>query len=295
MKSGIWAAFIVLTVVWGASFLWIKIAVEDIGPYTLVALRMLFGLLGLLCFVVIQRPPVPRDAKTWRALLILGLLNSALPWLLISWAEQTIDSALATVLNSTVPLFTILIAHVYLRDDRMTRQRVAGLLIGFGGVLVLMQRSGGVTDAMAALGVRSSLPGQLAMLAATLLYAISAVHARRNLRHTSALVQAFYSMLVATALMWIALPVLKEPLRMPSGPQTWSAILWLGVLGAGVASYLFYFLLHAVGPTRASFVTYTIPIVGVSLGVIVLKEALDVYLFVGTVLIVSGVWVVNRR
>jgi drug/metabolite transporter (DMT)-like permease len=132
------------------------------------------------------------------------------------------------------------------------------------------------------------------MLLATLSYAASGVFARRKLRHVSALVQAFFPMLVATVLMWAALPFLERSITMPSGTVTWIAIVWLGVLGAGVASFIFFWLLHAIGPTRASLVTYTIPVVGVSLGVIVLKESLDGYLALGTVLIVSGVWAVSR-
>lgn len=292
MRIKIWTAFILLTLIWGASFLWIKIAVLEVGPYVLVAFRLLFGLLGLVGFVILRRPRLPRDAKTLRALVVLGVLNSALPWMLISWAEETIDSALATVLNGTVPLFTILIAHLALRDDRMTVPRVMGLLLGFFGVLTLTQRGSGELGSPRA---GSDFLGQLAMLAASASYAVSGVYARRNLAHTPVLVQAFYSMLVAAVLMWIALPFLERTVVIPGSVLTWVAIAWLGVLGAGIASYLFFFLLHTIGPTRSSLVTYTIPVVGVALGVLVLDERLDWFLVVGTILIVSGVWVVHRK
>lgn len=277
-----------LTLIWGASFLWIKIAVQDIGPTSLVAFRLVLGILGLLVLLAVRRPQTPRDGRTWTSLAVLGLINTALPWFLISWAEQTIDSALATVLNSAVPLFTILIAHFFLRDDRITVKRVVGLLLGFAGVMVLVGRGG------ESHGPGGSVVGSLAMLGATFLYAVSAVFARRRLSHISALIQAFYSMLVATVLWWVMFWISDEPLRISGTAMTWAALAWLGVLGAGLASYLYYYLLHAIGPTRSSLVTYTIPVVGVSLGVIVLKERLDLNLIAGTILIVSGVSVVNR-
>jgi drug/metabolite transporter (DMT)-like permease len=133
------------------------------------------------------------------------------------------------------------------------------------------------------------------MLLATLSYAIGAVHARRHLGGVSVLVQAFFSMVFSFAAILIAVFASGAGPRFPTRSDTWAALAWLGVLGAGIASYVFYKLLHSVGPTRASLVTYTLPLVGVTLGVILLKERLDWRLVAGTLLIVSGVWVVNRR
>jgi len=289
MKTRIWGGFVFLTLAWGASFLWIKIAVEDVGPYVLVAIRMVFGLAGLIGILLVQKPSLPRERRTWWVLALLGLTHFTLPWLLIAWAEQTIDSALATVLNSTVPLFTILLAHVLLRDDRMNVRRVFGLLIGFTGVLLLAR-----PNAPAA-STGGALAGQGAMLLASLFYAFSAVYARRMLRTVAPLVQAFYSLLIGTVLVWVALPVLDIQLVMPSSAVVWIGLVWLGVLSAGVASYVLYFLLHAVGPTRTTLVTYMTPVVGVTLGVVVLDELLDFYLVAGMVLIVLAVWVVSRK
>jgi drug/metabolite transporter (DMT)-like permease len=295
MRTRVWASFTLLTVVWGASFLWIKIAVLEIGPYTLVALRLALAVVGLLPFVVIKRPPIPRDRGTWVSIVMIGVLNAAVPWLLIAFAELTIDSAVATVLNSTVPLFTILFAHFLVHDDRITVGRVAGLMTGFAGVVALSFRdAAGGHDAGATQG-HAHLIGQGAMLLAATSYGLSSVYARRKLRHVTALTQAFYSLLVGTVSMWIVLPFVEPSITMPSAVASWVGVVWLGVLGGGVAYFLFYFLLHAIGPTRSSLVTYTIQVVGVALGVIVLKEQLDLYLVLGTILILSGVWVVNRR
>lgn len=293
LNARVWTAFIALTFIWGASFLWIKVAVEDMGAYSLVAFRIVFGVIGLVPFLLIKKPAMPRGRTTWIALIFLGLTSSSAPWLLISWAEETIDSALATVLNSMVPLFTILIAHFTLHDDRITRNRLIGLLIGFLGVVTLSQRGGG--DGLSWFGSRAHLAGQLAMLGAAFLYAVSGIIARRYLRHLTALVQAFWSMLIGAAALWISLPVLGVSLQVSRNPVTWMGVVWLGILGAGIASMLFYFMLHAIGPTRASLVTYSIPVVGVSLGVLVLGEPLDMFLVSGMILIVAGVSVVNRK
>ena len=127
------------------------------------------------------------------------------------------------------------------------------------------------------------------------LYALSNVYARARFRNIAPIYQAFYSMLVAGALMWGVAPVAESPFTLPMFPATWMAIAWLGVLGAGISYLVFYYLLHQIGPTRVATVTYTIPVVGVTLGVVFLGEAITWQFVAGTLLIVSGVWGVNRR
>lgn len=295
MNAKQWFAFIVLSCIWGSSFLWIKIAVQESGPLTIVTLRLLMGLVVTFVFLIIQRPDMPRGLRMWYALLFQGLIAMAIPWVLVFWAEQYIDSTVATVLNATVPLFTILMAHVYLHDDRMTVQRVQGLLVGFVGVFVLVHK-----DLISSLSLVKdekylALLGYGAMLLASAFYAISNVHARAKFRGISPIVQAFYTMLLADAVMWSVAPFIETPFTLPVEPITWTAILWLGMLGAGLSRVLFYHLLHSIGPTRASTTTYILPVVGVSLGVIFLKERFDWSLVAGAILILSGVWFTNRR
>ena len=294
MKPKDWLAFIALSLAWGSSFFWIKIAVTEIGPFLLVALRLLFGLLGLAVVVLLRRPAWPKDRRAYWALLILGLTNTALPFVLISWAEQHIDSAVAAILNSSVPLFTMLIAHFVLSDDRMTRQRVFGLLVGFIGVIVLTLRdlSG---------DVRLNLLAQAAMLLAVLFYAGSSVFIRRNTQGISPIVQALVPLIIADALIWAGALAAESPLQFPQIGQTWFALAWLGLIGSCLAYLLYYYLVHSIGPTRATMVTYTFPIVGIVLGVYVLPllgypaEVLDLNLVAGTVLILGSLLIVNRR
>lgn len=286
MKRKDWLAFIALSLAWGSSFFWIKIAIEEIGPFTLVAWRLFFGIVTLLLVVALRRPEWPSQKKIWLALLVLGLSNTAIPFVLISWAEVFIDSAVASILNSSVPLFTMVIAHFSLSDDRLNRQRVIGLLVGFVGVIVLVQR-----DLSA--GLEFNLIAQGAIILAVIFYAVSAVFARRNTKGVSPVVRALVPLVAADFLLWGITPAIESPLTVPALPLTWIALLWLGVVGSGIAYLLYFYLLHSVGPTRATMVTYTFPLVGVTLGVGFLNERLDFSLILGAVLVIASLLIVN--
>lgn len=242
MRPRIIGAFVAMTAIWGASFLWIKIAVLDIGPFSLVLYRLAFAVAGLLPILIWRRPEMPHGAATWRAIILVGVLTTTAPWLFISWAEQTIDSALATVLNATVPLFTVLIAHFALKDDRMTTWRVVGLLFGFAGVVVLSRSGSGES------GRESHLLGVLAMMASGMCYTVGTVIARRSLRHLSSLAQAFYSVAVAAVLLWAAARLC------PVGSVCRAAILsgsrWSGSVFLGRVSHLFFSSLCCIGWVR---------------------------------------------
>jgi drug/metabolite transporter (DMT)-like permease len=287
LKSKDWLAFILLGVIWGSSFLWIKIAVQEIGPVLLVALRLLFGILALLVAVAFARPQWPRDRRTWINLTLLGLINNAIPYTLISWGEKYIDSAVAAILNSTAPLFTMVVAHIFLTDDRISSRRVVSLVVGFFGILVLFSRDLGG-------GPAGSLLGQLAVLLAAISYAFASVFARRTTKGIPPTLQALIPLLGADLLMWALVPVVESPVALPALPLTWLAVLWLGVMGVAVAFLLYFYLLHSVGPTRTVLVTYVFPLVGVALGVIFLNERLDWQLIAGSVLIIASVVLVNR-
>jgi len=286
MQPKHWTAFIILGGIWSASFLWIKIGLNEIGPNTLIAWRVLFGLLFAGGAVFFQRKAWPRGWDEWLPFLVLGVTSIAIPFFLITWGELSIDSAVASILNATVPLFTIVIAHLFLQDDRMTSQRVIGLFIGFVGVVVLMSK-----DLTA--GAHSSILGQAAVILASIFYAVSSVYARRKTGAAPGLVRGAAPLVSATLLMWVVAPVFERPFQVPQLPLTWIAVLWLGVLGSGLALILWYYLLHEIGPTRTGMVTYIFPLGGVVLGVIFLDEQLSWQLAVGALLIIASIVVVN--
>jgi drug/metabolite transporter (DMT)-like permease len=285
LKPKHWFAFILLGVIWSSSFLWIKIAVAEISPITLVAFRVLFGLLFTLIVILIQRTPQPRGFKEWFPNLLLGITNVAIPFLLISWGEQSIDSAVAAILDATVPLFTIVIAHFILRDDKMTVPKVLGLLIGFAGVIVLMSK-----DIGASIG---PVLGQAAVVLACVFYAGSLVFARRSTENIAGILRSAGPLFSSTAVMWLATFMIERPVKIPQLSITWIALLWLGVLGSGFAFILNYYLIHEIGPTRTSMVTYLFPLGGVILGVVFLSEKLSWQLLVGAVLVIASLAVAN--
>ncbi len=288
MRSKEWTAFVGLGLIWGSSFLWIKIALDEMAPLMLVGWRVLFGLAGLAAVVAWRRATFPRDRRLWFWMAVIGITNTLLPFALISWGEQHIDSAVAAILNGTVPLFTMVLAHLFLKDDRMTLPRIAGLVVGFVGVVVLMGRDLDLSQ------LGGSVLGQVAVLLAAFAYASSAVLARRTLHGIDPLVQALVPVLSATSAAWI-LAVLLEGVEVPALPITWFALAWLGLLGSCVAYLLYFYLLHNVGPTRTSLVTYIFPVVGLVLGVVFLNEALDLGLAIGALLIIAGIAIVNIR
>ena len=268
--------------------MWIKIAIQEISPILVVALRTLFGAVSGILAIFFLRTPLPRLRSVWIALAVLGLTNVAVPFVLITWGENTIDSAVASILNATVPLFTFLIASIFLDDDRLTLPRVLGLMTGFGGVVILL-----IKDLQP--GSQNSIWGQAAVILAAIFYAGSMVYARLKTDHVPGLVRGIIPLVSATALTWAGTAIFEAPIQLPTLPITWVAVIWLGVLGSGLGFFLWYYLLQEVGPTRAALVTYTMPLGGVLLGVIFLNESLSWNLALGGLLIVFSVIMVNRK
>jgi len=288
LKPKHWFVFITLGLIWSSSFLWIKIGVQEIGPMALVAFRMLFGAVTAVAIGLYQKVQWPRDLRTWGIFAVLGPTSLAIPIFFISWGEQTIDSAVASILNATVPLFTIVIAHFVLQDDRMTVQKVLGLLIGFAGTVVLLSED-------LTVGANTSVIGQAAVILASIFYAGSAVFARKLTQHVAGTVRGAMPLITSAIFMWIVGPLAEKPFLFPSLSLTWISILWLGILGSGLAVIMLWYLIHEIGPTRATMVTYLFPVGGVILGVIFLSEHLSWQLLAGTFLIIVSLIVVNWK
>lgn len=285
MKTKHWAIFITLGLIWSSSFLWVELALREVGPITLVAFRAFFGFLFGVVVVVTQRIPLPRTWKEWAPLIVLGLTNIAIPFFLISWGQKSIDSGVASILDATVPLFTILVAHFMLHDDKMTTPKVLGLLTGFAGVVVLMSKDLGAST--------SSLLGQLAVILACVFYAASSIIARVYTEGTSATMRGLGPLVSASAIMITSAFIFEAPLKIPTLPITWIALLWMGILGSGLAFIMLFYLIHEIGPTRTTMVTYLFPLGGVTLGVIFLNEALTWQIITGAVLIISSLAIAN--
>jgi drug/metabolite transporter (DMT)-like permease len=281
-----------LALLWGSSYLFIKIGVETLPPLSLVGLRLLVGLAVLLLVMAISRTPLPHDRRTLGHLAVLGAINIAIPFWLVGWAEQHISSGLAGVLQSTSPFFTLVLASSFVHDERITRGRLAGIAIGFLGIFVISAHD--LSDIGTAVGAQRLL-GELAVVLASLAYGTGSTFARRTFRDTPPLVlatgQVGWALVMVVALAF----VVDGGVRLPDAPGAVLAVGWLGAIGTGFAYVVFYRLLRGWGPTRASLVAYLLPVVAVALGVVVLGETVDALFAAGASLIVAGIWVVNRR
>jgi drug/metabolite transporter (DMT)-like permease len=283
------AAFVLLGLIWGSSFAWIKIAVADVPPATLVAWRMSLGALGMLVLIAALRLPRPRGVGEWLPLVVLGAVNAAIPIFLISWGQQWVDSGTAAVLNSLTPIFSLVIAGLALRVEPVTALRVIGLVLGFIGAAILASRQ------LELRADAAGLIGAMAVVLAAFSYAVGASYARHRIQRTHRYVVAGGTLLFAAVDAWVLALLADGGVVLPTQLSAVIAIAWLGVLGSFLAYVLFFFLIEHLGATMASMVTYLFPVVGVGLGVLALGEPMDVRLAVGTILVLIGIIVVSLR
>jgi drug/metabolite transporter (DMT)-like permease len=284
-----WLIFLLLGFFWGSSYLFIKIGVDNgLQPFTLIMFRLLIGFILLATVVAFAREPLPRDPRQYGHLAVMGTINIAIPFALITFAEQTVDSSLAAVINGAVPLFVIVIAAIFLAGETITVNRLAGLAVGFVGVALIVGLD--VTDLSS-----SSAIGELALIGATISYAFGAVYARAHVHGLRpmipALFQVFFGLVVTAVLAF----VFEHPLAAVPAPDAIFAVVWLGLLGSGLAYLAFFRTLQRWGATRTSLVAYLLPVYGIALGALVRAEPIAPTTLIGTVLIIAGIALVNAR
>jgi drug/metabolite transporter (DMT)-like permease len=284
-----WLLFLLLGFMWGSSYLFIKIGVDHgLPPFTLIALRLGIGFLLLASVVAYAREPLPREQSMYGHLLVMAIVNIAIPFALITFAEQTVDSSLAAVLNSAVPLFVIVIASIFLTGETITVNRVAGLLIGFVGVAILVGFD--ITD----LGSANTI-GEIALIGATVSYAIGAVYSRAHIHGLRPMIPAVFQVGFALVIVTVLAFVFEKPLAVQFIPESILAVVWLGLLGSGLAYLVFFRILGRWGATRTSLVAYLLPVYGIALGALVLHEPIAASTLLGTGLVIGGIALVNSR
>lgn len=277
---------LLLATIWGASFLFIKIGVSAMGPFTFAMLRVLIGSLVLLAIILISKQSLPRDRRTWWLFAFMGVFNALIPFGLIAWGEQHIPSGLAAILNATMPLFTFILAAVF-DHERITIGRIIGLAVGFGGILI-------ITLPQLTEGFVASLWGELAVVIAAMSYAIATVFARRNLHHVKP-ISASFGQIAMGCLFLIPFSLSERPWTMHPSLTAIFALVTLGVLGTALAYLIYYRLLQEGGATLASMVTFITPLFGVLYGFLFLGEHMKWTSLVALIFILGSVLLIRNR
>lgn len=282
-----WFVLLILGAIWGASFMFIKVGVAEVPPFTLVLCRTLIASIVLFGVMKLRGKSLPRTRQMWAVLILMGILNGVIPYTLITWGETHITSGLASILNAAMPLFTVLLAHYWTHDERMITAKVVGVLIGFVGVVVVF-----VPELRN--GFQVEFLGQLAVVIAALSYAVATIFARRFLRGVSPFVSSTGQLASAAVMMLPLSLAFDNPVSLRPTLPAIAALLTLALLGTAVAYVLYYWLLENTGATRTSLVTYLLPIFGVMWGALLLREPLTLEAILGLILIIAGVALVNR-
>ncbi len=286
-----WLLFLALSFMWGSSYLFIKIGVNSgLEPFTLIALRLLFGVILVGGVVYAAKEHLPRGIGAYVRLSILAFFGIALPFSLITWAEDLpeIDSALAAVLTAPTPLFVIPFAALLLHDERISINKVIGVLVGLVGVAVLV----GFDPAQIG---RGEFLGELALIGACVSYGFAGVFARRFVTGYRPIIPALFEIGIALVMITVVAFIVEDPIAQISNInlEAFFSVVWLGVMGSGLAFIVFFRLLNSWGATRTSLVAYVMPIWGIALGAIFLNESVGIDRLSGTALVILGIALVN--
>ena len=285
-----WGLLLVLSLLWGGSFFFIGVAVTALPTFTIVATRVILGAAFLYAVLRVTGGRLPTDRQSWGAFVVMGILNNVLPFSLIAWAQGVIPSGLASILNATTPLFTVIVAHYLTHDERMTPLRIGGIVAGIAGVAVMI---GG--DVLAKAG--NHLLPELAVLAASVSYAFSAVYARRfSKRGLAPLATATGQITASAAMMLVIALVVDAPWTLPfPGTGVVAALVGLAALSTCLAYVIYYRLLATAGSVNLMLVTLLIPVTAILLGALFLGERLAPNHFIGMAAIVAGLAAIDGR
>ena len=285
-----WGLLVLLSLLWGGSFLCVGIAVQELPVLTIIALRVSLAALVLWGIALFCDHQLPRGRKTWQAFLALGLLNNVIPFGLIVFGQQTIGAGLAAILNATTPLWTVLIAALFLADERFSKQKLFGVLLGLVGVIVMVG-----PDSLA--GISRNLGAQLAVLGATLSYAFASVFGRRFAAAKISPLHTALGQVTASSFILVPLALMIDTPWASALPSqaTIFAILGLAVLSTAGGYLLFFNILERAGATNVSLVTLLIPPSAIAMGMLFLEETLQGIHFIGLALIILGLLSLQGR
>ncbi|MCK0166918.1 DMT family transporter [Jannaschia sp. S6380] len=287
MPNRAWGELILLSFIWGGSFLSIRIALDEIPFVTSVAFRVGLAALVLWAYVLLRRLPVPRAPRIWLALGVMGLLNNVLPFSLMAWGQLHIETGLTSILNAGTAVFGVLAAAIFLADERLTTRRAVGVLLGFLGVATAIG-----LDALASFDLRSA--AQLAVVAGTISYALAGVWARTRLQGLSPQVAAA-GMLTGSSLVMIPVALWIDGPILPTRPDTILAIAYYAVIATACAYLLYFRVLAMAGAGNLMLCTLLVAPVAILLGAWVRDEALGAQVYLGFGLLALGLVILDGR
>jgi len=283
-----WGLLLALSLVWGGSFLFAEVALAALPPLTIVLARLVIGAAGLWLVIAVTRTSMPADRTAWRDLAVMGILNNAIPFSLIVWGQVWITGGLASVLNATTPVFGVVAAHLLTDDEKMTPNRLAGVVLGFLGVVALMGPS-----VLGELGGHAL--GSMAILGAAVSYAAAGLWSRR-LRHLPPVAAATGQVTCSTLLVLPLALLLEQPWRMNLPPlAVWSSLAGIGLLSTSLAYLLFFAIVRRAGGSNVMLVTLMIPPSAILLGVAVLDEPVSAEQLAGMALIAMALLAIDGR
>ena len=283
-----WAELSLLALIWGASFMTTALILRDVSPLWLVAFRITGAAALLWVYVLWRGIRVPRTAAIWGGFLVMGLMNNALPFTLITWGQQHISSGLAAILNALTAVLGVLVASVLFADERLSARKAAGVALGFAGAAVIIGPA-----ALSQLNLASL--GQLALLGSSLSYALAGAWGRKTLSGQSPAMAAT-GMLTCAALIMIPLALSTEGAPpLPQAPLTWAALGYLSLIATASAYLLYYRVLSMAGAGNLLLVTLMVAPCAILLGALVLDETLPLRAYGGFALLAAGLITIDRR
>ena len=279
-----------LSLLWGASFLFAKIAVGAIPVFVALAARVMIGAASLGLYLIVTRHALPRELRIWRMFLFMGVFNNAIPFALLFWAQTEITAGLGAILNAMTPIFTLIVAHFLTRDEKITRDKLIGIGIGFCGVAVLVGPSLLLDPGRAALA-------KVACIVASVSYGFASVFGRRFAREGVSPLSATFGQIVTSSLVIFPIALFFHPVAtLAAAPvEVYLALLGLGIISTAFAYVLFYKILARAGATNVSLVTLLVPVSATILGALVLDETLTPMQGLGMALISIGLLVMDGR
>lgn len=278
----------ILSLLWGGSFLSVRIALDEIGPLTTVAHRTGWAMLILWGYVALRRLPVPQGWRVWAAFLGMGILNNVIPFSLMAWGQLHIESGLTSILNAATAIFGVIAAAIFFSDERLSARKAIGVTFGFFGVATAIGLS-----SLAQFDLRSL--GQLAVIGGTVSYALAGVWARKTLSHLPPQIAAAGMVTGASIVMIPMAWIIEGPITLSLEPRTWAAIAYYAIAATAVAYLLYYRVLQLAGSGNLMLCTLTVAPVAIVLGAVVLGEALPLRAYIGFGLLAVGLLILDGR